>query len=643
MTDTDVDARAQAGMKGVVDAGVLAVDSLAQSLRDDALPSEDSNGTKEGAAVSVDNESTTKPAKKLSSLLHLLTYLKPYRLRLLGAMTALLFTAAITLMVGQGVRILVDTGFGEDSLALLNQAVLTLLAITALMAIGTFVRFYLVSWLGERVSADIRADVFNHIVKLHPSYFETNRSGEITSRITTDTTLLQTIIGSSFSLALRSALTTTGGLIMLVITNTKLMLIVVATVPLVLAPLMLYGRRVKKLSRDSQDSIADVGSYAGEIIQNIKTVQSYTQEEYEQSAFGRHVERAFDIARRRVKQRAILMSAVMLLVFSALSLMLWVGGTDVINDVMSAGDLAAFVFYALMVAMGVATISEVYGDLQRAAGATDRLIELLEVDSHIKEPETLLADAATVSPEIKFNAVDFFYPSRPIQPALKDFTLVLPKGKSLALVGPSGAGKSTVFELIQRFYDPQSGVISLGDVDIRGLSPQALRQQLAVVAQQPTLFTADVATNIRYGKPDASDEDVVAAAKAAFAHEFIVELPEGYQSFLGEQGVRLSGGQKQRIAIARAILKDPRILMLDEATSALDTESEYKVQRALELLMRNRTTIIIAHRLSTILHADSIAVLENGAIVAQGKHDELLKSSPLYAKLASYQFSDVSI
>lgn len=586
------------------------------------------------------NETAAAP-KKLSSLFYLLSYLKPYKWRWITAMAALLFTASLTLLMGQGVKLLIDSGFGEGSLALLNQAVLVLLALAFLMSLGTFTRFYLVSWLGERVSADIRTAVFNHIVNLHPSYFETNRSGEITSRLTTDTTLLQTIIGSSFSLALRSSLTTVGALIMLFITNAKLMIIVVGCVPLVMLPMLFYGKKVKRLSRASQDSIANVGSYAGEIIQNIKAVQSYTQEQQEKKVFGSHVEEAFGIAKSRVTQRAFLMSAVILMVFSALSVMLWVGGSDVINGSMTAGDLAAFIFYALMVAMGVATVSEVFGDLQRAAGATERLVELLQVKSLIAEP-LIAADAKSLPAELAFKQVSFNYPSRPDEPALKSFSLVLPEGQCLALVGPSGAGKSTVFELIQRFYDPQSGLVTLGNKDIRELSPQALRQQLAVVAQQPTLFTTDVASNIRYGRPDATDEEVIEAAKAAYAHEFISQLPNGYNSFLGEQGVRLSGGQKQRIAIARAILKDPRILMLDEATSALDTESEFKVQKALERLMENRTTLIIAHRLSTILHADTIAVLDHGELVAQGAHEHLLKESALYAKLASYQFKEQS-
>ena len=586
-------------------------------------------------------EKKEMPPKKLSSLFHLLSYLKPYKWRWITAMAALLFTASLTLLMGQGVKLLIDSGFGEGSLALLNQAVLVLLALAFLMSLGTFTRFYLVSWLGERVSADIRTAVFNHIVNLHPSYFETNRSGEITSRLTTDTTLLQTIIGSSFSLALRSSLTTVGALIMLFITNAKLMIIVVGCVPLVMLPMLFYGKKVKRLSRASQDSIANVGSYAGEIIQNIKAVQSYTQEQQEKKVFGSHVEEAFGIAKSRVTQRAFLMSAVILMVFSALSVMLWVGGSDVINGLMTAGDLAAFIFYALMVAMGVATVSEVFGDLQRAAGATERLVELLQVKSLIAEP-LIAADAKSLPAELAFKQVSFNYPSRPDEPALKEFSLVLPEGQCVALVGPSGAGKSTVFELIQRFYDPQFGLVTLGNKDIRELSPQALRQQLAVVAQQPTLFTTDVATNIRYGRPGATDEEVIEAAKAAYAHEFITQLPNGYNSFLGEQGVRLSGGQKQRIAIARAILKDPRILMLDEATSALDTESEFKVQKALERLMENRTTLIIAHRLSTILHADTIAVIDHGKLVAQGSHESLLKESALYAKLASYQFKEQS-
>jgi len=579
-------------------------------------------------------------SKNFSVLRHLLRFLKPYLNRWLIAMVALVFTAGITLSVGQGLRILIDQGFATGSMAQLNRAVEFILVLAVLMAVGTFVRFYQVSWLGERVSADIRDAVFNHIVMLHPSYFEENRSGEIMSRLTTDTTLLQSIIGSSFSMALRSSITMVGALIMMFVTNIKLTGIVLASVPLVLMPILIYGRRVRALSRKSQDSVAEVGSYAGEVIQQIKTVQSYTHEEQEKAAFAEEVERAFRIARRRVQQRAILMAAVILLVFGALSAMVWVGGRDVLTGAMTGGELGAFVFYALLVAMGVGTISEVYGELQRAAGATERLIELLSVDNAILPPTEGAVDASMLEPQLTFTEVSFCYPSRPGHPALKDFNLVIPKGRVLALVGPSGAGKSTVFELLQRFYDPQQGSLTLGGVDFRQLDPRALRRQLAVVSQQPTLFSTDVINNIRYGSPGASDEEVFAAARAAYADEFIQRLPQGYQSYLGEQGVRLSGGQKQRIAIARAVLKNPRILMLDEATSALDTESEYKVQQALEKLMENRTTIIIAHRLSTILHADQIAVLDHGHLVALGSHQELLTTSPLYGRLAQLQFRE---
>jgi ATP-binding cassette subfamily B protein len=578
------------------------------------------------------------PKKKLSTLLSLLQFLKPYKGTVIVFLIALLFTAGVTLSVGQGVRMLIDKGFVGQSLAHLNEAIIFIMLLAALMSIGTFVRFYLVSWLGERVSADIRQAVFDHIIELHPSFFETNRSGEIMSRLTTDTTLLQSIVGSSFSMALRSAITFFGALVMLLITNLKLSLIVLVCVPLVLMPILLFGRRVRALSRKSQDSIADVGTYAGEIIQNIRTVQSYTHEQLEKVAFSVEVERAFGVARSRVRQRAVLMGIVILLVFGALGGMLWVGGSDVITGRMTGGDLGAFIFYALMMATAVATLSEVYGELQRAAGATDRLMELMHVPSEIIAPPVVDIAANNLTAELQLDNLSFCYPSRPLQPALQDFSLDIPKGNVLALVGPSGAGKSTVFELLQRFYDPQSGAVLLGGKDIRLLDPQDLRRQIAVVPQQPALFTADVMYNIRYGNPDATDDEVIAAAKAAYAHEFISKLPQGYRSDLGEQGVRLSGGQKQRIAIARAMLKNPRILLLDEATSALDAESEHQVQLALEKLMQNRTTVIIAHRLATILHADRIVVMDGGKLVAQGSHTELLASSPLYARLAQLQF-----
>ncbi|UTW04963.1 ATP-binding cassette domain-containing protein [Amphritea atlantica] len=583
---------------------------------------------------------------KLSTLTQLLKFMLPYRKYWVGAVIALLFTAAITLAIGQGVRLVIDNGFVAGSVSQLNQAIMILIAMAVLMACGTFIRFYLVSWLGERVTADIRQAVFDNVIGLHPSFFETNRSGEIMSRLTTDTTLLQSIIGSSFSMALRSLVTTSGALIMLFVTNIKLSLIIVAGVPLILLPILIFGRRVRALARKSQDSIADVGSYAGEAIQQIKTVQSYTQEVHESRAFGVEVDSAFRVAQHRIRQRAMLMAMVILLVFGALSGMLWVGGYDVITGAMSAGELGAFVFYALIVAMGVGTMSEVYGELQRAVGATERLMELLDAESEIRARKTgavPVTDTTDLRAELSLKDVCFNYPSRPDQAALEDFSLTFNEGSITALVGPSGAGKSTVFELLLRFYDPHKGQVCFDSVDLRDLDPRELRQQIALVSQQPALFTADVIENIRYGRGDATEAEVIAAAKAAYAHEFIERLPDGYYSDLGEQGVRLSGGQKQRIAIARAILNDRRILLLDEATSALDTESEHKVQLALDTLMRGRTTIIIAHRLSTILHADQIVVMDRGRVVGQGSHDQLLQSSELYARLAELQFKTDSV
>ncbi len=587
--------------------------------------------------ISGDNPAKKKP-KAFISLLPILAFIKPYKLMLALALLALLVTAAVNLSLGQGVKFVIDSGFIAGSVEQLQSAILVLIALISLLAVGTFSRFYLMSWLGERVSADIRKAVFNRIVTLHPSYFEENRSGELMSRLTTDTALLQSIIGSSFSMALRSILMLIGGLIMLMVTNFKLTLFVVLSVPIILIPMMIYGRKVRKLAESSQDAIADVGTYAGEIIQNIKVVQSYTHEVKEQQAFADEVENAFSVAKRRVKQRSFLIAIVIFLTFGAISAMLWIGGMDVLKGEISGGELGAFVFYAIMVAMSVATVAEVYGELQRAAGSATRLLELLKIKSDIKEldyPKILNNDARSV---ITFNNVDFYYPSRPDSAALKDINLIIPAGKIIALVGPSGAGKTTLFELLQRFYDPQKGSISFNDSDITQLKLTNLRETMGMVPQQPILFSADVWHNIRYGKPDATDEEVISAAKRAHADEFIQQLPEGYGSFLGEQGVRLSGGQKQRIAIARAILKDPSVLLLDEATSALDAQSEHHVQAALDELMTNRTTLIIAHRLATVIHADVIVVMDQGKIVDTGDHKSLLNSSKLYQRLCELQF-----
>ena len=601
----------------------------------------DANYLKVYSALTVNNrnETTLGESVKIPISGPIISFLVPYTRQIMVFLLALLVTAGITLSIGQGLRLVIDQGFAGESIEGLNIAIAFIMGGAVIMALGTYVRFYLISWLGERVSADIRAAVFNHVVSLHPAFFETNRSGDIMSRLTSDTTLLQSIIGSSLSIALRSSISSAGALIMLFITNFKLSLVVIFAIPAVLLPILYFGRKVRDLSRKSQDSVASVGSYAGEVIQQIKTVQSFTQESLEKKAFGEEVERAFTVAKKRISQRAILTAVVIMAVFTALSAMLWFGGRDVITGQMTGGDLGAFIFYAMLMAVGMASLSEVYGELQRAAGAAERLMELLHAPKEIISAEIIQAEVEHLPAVLEFDSVSFNYPSRPTQAALDGFSLKIPEGKILALVGPSGAGKSTLFALIQRFYDPQQGTLLFGDHDIRDLDLMRLRQQIAVVEQQPTLFTGDVMYNIRYGKTSATDEEVKAAAEAAHADEFIRTLPNGYESNLGEQGVRLSGGQRQRIAIARALLKNPRILLLDEATSALDAESEYKVQLALERLMKNRTTVIIAHRLATILHADQIVVMDEGRNIAAGSHQELLVNNALYARLAALQFS----
>jgi len=588
-------------------------------------------------------KNTSNPKEKLkafNSLLPIFAFIKPYKLMLSLALLALLVTAVINLSLGQAVKLVIDNGFIAGSAQKLRETILGLVFLVSLLAVGTFSRFYLMSWLGERVSADIRKAVFNRIVTLHPSYFEENRSGELMSRLTTDTALLQSIIGSSFSMSLRSLFMLIGGLVMLFVTNLKLSLVVIVAVPFILIPMFVYGRKVRRLAETSQDAIADIGTYAGEIIQNIKVVQSYTHEAREQIAFGEEVEKAFVVAKRRVKQRSFLIAIVIFLTFAAISCMLWIGGMDVLSGNMTGGELGAFVFYAIMVAMSVATIAEVYGELQRAAGSATRLLDLLKVESDIKQPNQPTAIKTDSSTAITFEQVNFAYPSRPEIPALHDINLAIPTGKTVALVGPSGAGKTTLFELLQRFYDPQQGQIKFNEIDITELRLTDLRDAMGMVPQQPILFSSDVWHNIRYGNPQATDAQVIEAAKRAHADEFINQLPQGYGSFLGEQGVRLSGGQKQRIAIARAILKDPNVLLLDEATSALDAQSESYVQSALNELMQDRTTLIIAHRLSTVIDADLIVVMDKGRIVDTGDHHSLLSSSPLYKKLCDLQFDN---
>lgn len=574
-----------------------------------------------------------------SLLLKSASFLKPYKKQIAIASVALVFTAGLTLGLVQYVRIIVDSGFVEGSTEALNTAVLGFFLIAIFQAVGTFARFYWVSWLGERVTADIRKAVYSHIIHLHPGYFEDNLSGEIQSRITTDTTLIQSVIGSSASIALRNILMMLGGTIFLFITNPKLTSVVMICIPLVIGPILYFGKKVRLLSRSSQDEIANVGAYVGETIQQIKTVQAYNHQSHDDRQFSDHVETAFNVALRRIMMRSFLITIVITLVFGALAVMIWVGGQDVINGTMSAGELTAFVAYAVIVASAVGAISQVISELQRAAGAMERLMELLEAENEIETPKNPRQLNGDFKGLLTLTNVTFAYASRPETAALDGVTLQIKSGESVALVGPSGAGKSTLFDLVLRFYDPQSGSIALDGVDIRELDPQELRSHIAIVSQQPTMFTGNVWDNIRYGRPDASDEEVRSAAESAYASEFIDKLPEGYDSYLGESGIRLSGGQKQRIAIARAILKDPEILLLDEATSALDAESERKVQMALEKLMANRTSLVIAHRLATVMNVSKIAVLDSGRLIAQGSHKELLLESELYANLASLQFS----
>ncbi len=569
-----------------------------------------------------------------------IVFLLPYKKQIAVALIALIVTSGLTLGLVQYVRIIVDSGFVAASTTSLNTAVAGFIVVAVLQAIGTFTRFYWVSWLGERVTADIRKAVFNHIIDLHPGYFEANLSGEISSRITTDTTLIQSVVGSSASIALRNLLMLVGGVILLFITNPRLTSVVLICIPLVIGPILYFGRKVRRLSRSSQDEVANVGAYVGESILQIKTVQAFNHQQHDDQMFGAHVEKAFKVALNRIWMRSVLIAVVTTLVFGALGVMIWVGGQDVISGRMSPGELTAFVAYAVLVASAVGAISQVISELQRAAGALERLMELLEAENEITSPQNPQHLNSEFKGKIDIDNVRFCYPSRPDTPALDGVTMTVQPGESVALVGPSGAGKSTLFDLVLRFYDPQSGAIRLDNINIKDLDPLELRGHIAIVSQQPTMFTGTVWDNIRYGRPDASDKEVHAAAEAAFASDFINRLPERYESHLGESGIRLSGGQRQRIAIARAILKDPEILLLDEATSALDAESEQKVQMALEQLMANRTSLVIAHRLATVMNVDRIVVLEDGKVIDQGTHRELLLSCPLYAKLANLQFAE---
>lgn len=563
-------------------------------------------------------------------------FLKPYRPRVVAAIVFLLIGSLAWLSLGQGVRLMVDEGFIKDNAQRLNEIILLVLVITAVSGTAVFCRFYLMTWLGERVSADIRLAVYNQLLKLSPAFYAKVRTGEVISRFTADSTLLQTVVGSSLSMALRSGVTVIGGLAMMGITSVKMTLLVLLAVPLVLGPVGFFGRKVRTLARESQDRVADLGAYVDETLHEIHTVQAYGHEDKDRSLFNGRVEDVMTAASGRIRYRALLISSVMFLSIAAIALVTWVGAHDVMSGKMTGGELSAFMFYAVMVAGAVATISEVVGEIQRASGAAERLIELAETEVDIPAPLVPKTLPDKVRGELQLQQLNFHYPEQ-TQLVLSDLDLAINAGERVALVGPSGAGKSTLFQLLQRFYVPSSGSILLDGIDIAALSPQDLRAQFALVPQDSVIFATSVLENVRYGRVDASEQEVIDACIAARAHEFISEFSEGYQTYLGERGVRLSGGQKQRIAIARAILADRPILLLDEATSALDALSEQKVKQALDELMAGKTTLIIAHRLATVINADRIIVFDKGRIVASGKHQDLIKTNALYREFATLQ------
>jgi ATP-binding cassette subfamily B protein len=567
-------------------------------------------------------------------------FISPYRRAVAGALLALVITAGITLGLGQGLRILVDQGLATQSPENLAKAIGLFFVLVLGLAFGSFARFYLVSWIGERVVADIRKKVFNHLIDLHPGFFEQNRALEIQSRFTADTTVLQSVIGSTVSIALRNTLMLIGGLILLFVTNAKLAAIILLGFPLVIAPILFFGRRVRQLSRLSQDRVADVGSYVGENLSQIKTVQAFNHQPHDRRFFSEVSEKAFDIARERIRQRAWLTTLAISLVMGAVGVVIWIGGLDVIHGRISPGELAAFVFYSLLVGVAAGAISEVIGELQRAAGSAARLFELLQTEpAFVREGENR-SFAGPVTGEIAIEHLGFSYPGRQAQPAISDLSLHIRPGETLALVGPSGAGKSTLFDLLLHFYQPDSGRILIDGIDTSDLSLDALRRCFALVPQNPALFHGTVADNIRYARPGAEQSEVEQAARIAHADEFIQALPKGYDTPLGDAGLGLSGGQKQRLAIARALLADAPILLLDEATSALDAQSEHLIQQAMPALTAGRTTLVIAHRLATVRDADRIAVLEQGRLLAVGSHDELMRDNELYRRLASLQFRD---
>jgi ATP-binding cassette subfamily B protein len=572
----------------------------------------------------------------MAHVLRLARFIAPYRLKVAAALAALVVAAGCVLALGQGLKYVVDQGFGSANPELLNAALGAMIGVAALLSVATFARFYLMMTIGERVVTDLRRTVFNHILALEPGYFEATRTGEVISRLTNDTTLLQQVIGYGLSMFVRNMLMMVGAAVMMFVVSWKLAAFVLLGIPATLVPILLLGRRVRRLSRDNQDRVADVSAYVDEAVHEIRTVQAYAHEAEDRRAFAAHAEAAYRSGVTRIGQKAVLIASVMLIAFCAVGVILWVGGHDVFAGRLSPGELSAFVFYAFVVATGAGTVSEVWGELQRAAGATERLMEILDTRPGISAPS--LPAPRPPHSGIAFDEVSFAYPARPGVPALDHLTLTVSQGERVALVGPSGAGKTTILALLLRFYDPQSGAVRIGGTDLREFDPAALRRLIAVVPQDPVIFAASVLENVRYGRPEASREDAERACEQAFAMEFIHRLPQGLDTALGERGVTLSGGQRQRLSIARALLADRPILLLDEATSSLDAASERMVQQALEALERGRTTIVIAHRLATVQHADRIVVMDRGRVVAQGTHAELMKQGGLYANLAALQF-----